>query len=119
MDIRVVQHGLKFPEIVRQMSADFHLFLRLMIRCDCEFFRSAFVVLEAICPLTFVEAVVKASTNDIGAELKKKSAQNNGRYSTLSTVQTKTPPIIVPQIACAGLSNTARCQNLAVEYDCS
>lgn len=37
------------------MSADFHLFLRLMIRCDCEFFRSAFVVLEAICPLTFVE----------------------------------------------------------------
>lgn len=37
------------------MSADFHLFLRLMIRYDCEFFRSAFVVLEAICPLTFVE----------------------------------------------------------------
>lgn len=38
------------------MSADFHLFLRLMIRSDCEFFRSAFVVLEAICPLTFVES---------------------------------------------------------------
>lgn len=37
------------------MSADFHLFLRLMIRYDCEFFRSAFVVLEAICWLTFVE----------------------------------------------------------------
>lgn len=57
------------------MSADFHLFLRLMIRCDCEFFRSAFVVLEAICPLTFVEAVVIASANDIGANRKN---QNKG-----------------------------------------
>lgn len=60
------------------MSADFHLFLRLMIRCDCEFFRSAFVVLEAICPFTFVEAVVKASTNDIGTELKKKLCETKG-----------------------------------------
>lgn len=39
------------------MSGDFHLFLRLMIWCDCEFFRSAFVVLEAICPLTSVDGI--------------------------------------------------------------
>lgn len=41
--------------LVEQMSADFHLFLRLMIPCNGEFFRQAFVVLEAICSLTFVE----------------------------------------------------------------